>query len=237
MGPQCEDGYTKIANELLDALCSIRIPGESMQIFLVILRKTYGYGKKSDRIALSQFAELSGIVKTHVSRAIVKLESMNMIVTQKGNAITQKGNCTATTYEINKHYSTWLSLPKKVTLPKKVINVTQKGNPPLPKKVNTKEKTTKERKKEGLLKICSTWKDYIDMRKKIGHPLTEKAMSLAITKLDTLLKAGHDPVEVMEQSIFHSWQSFYEIKKIAQTQIDTAPKESASDRYKQMGLI
>lgn len=143
MGPQCEDGYTRIANELLEALCRTRVPGEAMQIFLVILRKTYGYKKKTDAIALSQFVAATGIVKTHVSRAIEKLVQMNMIVTQKGNGL-------AVTYEINKHYNTWIPLPKKVTLPKKVMKVTQKGNLPLPKKGTTKDIITKERKK-GLL--------------------------------------------------------------------------------------
>lgn len=129
MGPQCEDGYTKIANELLDALVSIRIPGESMQIFLLILRKTYGYAKKEDRIALSQFQKYTGITRTHIQRGIDKLVAMNIV--------TQKGNNNGVTYGINKHYNTWKALPKKVT-------VTQKGNRVLPKKGHTKEKVTKE---------------------------------------------------------------------------------------------
>ena len=117
MSPQIEDGYTRIANELLEALCLTRIPGESMQIFLVILRKTYGFGKKTDRIALSQFVQATGITKTHVSRSIAKLVLMGIIVTKKGNA-------SGISYEINKHYGTWEVLPKKVTLPKPSVAAT-----------------------------------------------------------------------------------------------------------------
>ena len=35
--PQTENGYTKIANEIMEALAHIRIPGEAMQVLLVIL--------------------------------------------------------------------------------------------------------------------------------------------------------------------------------------------------------
>ena len=52
--PQIENGYTKIANELLDALCKTKMPGTSRQIFNVILRKTYGFNRKKDSISRSE---------------------------------------------------------------------------------------------------------------------------------------------------------------------------------------
>jgi phage replication O-like protein O len=147
MAPQCEDGYTRIANELLEALCRIRIPGESMQIFLMILRKTYGFGKKEDRISLFQFHS-TGIIKSHIPRAVEKLKLMNLI--------TQKGNEYGLIYGINKDYKSWQPLPKKVTKSQKGKGITQKGNLALPKKGTTKETVTKEtiQKKEGMLEIC-----------------------------------------------------------------------------------
>lgn len=222
--PQCEDGYTRVANELLEALCRTRIPGESMQIFLVILRKTYGFGKKSDRIALSQFVELSGIVKTHVSRAVAKLESMNMVVTQNGNKVTQNGNRYNLTYEINKHYDTWKLLPKKVTLPKVVTSITQKGNDVTqngnkgyPKRVLqkkernlTKETITKEK---DLLEICIAWKAYVEMRKTIKKPMTEYAKRLRVEDLFKLMRDGEDPIAVLNQSTASNYQDLYPVKE------------------------
>jgi phage replication O-like protein O len=61
--PQLENGYTRIANELLDALIRYRIPGEERQVLDVIIRKTYAYGKKEDRISLSQFHDMTRIKK------------------------------------------------------------------------------------------------------------------------------------------------------------------------------
>lgn len=112
--PQYEDGYTKIANEILESLAKTRIPGEARQIFDVILRKTYGYNKKEDSISLSQFYLATGILKQNICASLKQLKSMNLII--------QKDNKIANIYSINKDYSTWKSLSKKITpLSKKII--------------------------------------------------------------------------------------------------------------------
>ena len=114
MSPQCEDGFTRIANELIEALALIRIPGESMQIFLVILRKTYGFGKKEDRISLAQFTETTGIPKPRIVRALAKLLDMKIIV--------KSGSGHYPNYGVNKYHGTWEKLPKKA------INIAIEGN-------------------------------------------------------------------------------------------------------------
>lgn len=141
--PQTEDGYTKIANELLDALIAYRLPGEQRQCLDVIFRKTYGYQKKQDAISLSQFVNMTGLKKPAVCRAIAGLLSKKIIT------IIKKDNAPAHVYEIVKDFTTWEPLSKKITLSKKIINVNKKDNPSLSKKSTTKENTTKERKKEG----------------------------------------------------------------------------------------
>lgn len=104
--PQIENGHTRIANELLEALARIRIRGEAMQVFWVILRKTYGYQKKSDIISLSQFSLATGIAKPSIVRAIKMLESMNLIY--------KKVNGEGVEYSIIKDYSKWKPFTKKL---------------------------------------------------------------------------------------------------------------------------
>ena len=106
--PQVEDGHTDIANEIMDALSKTRIPGEARQILDFIIRKTYGWHKKRDRISLSQFVSGTNLKKTTVCRGINKLKEMNLIVTQKDNDL-------GIYYCFNKHYRAWKSLPKKIT--------------------------------------------------------------------------------------------------------------------------
>jgi len=132
------DKYTKLSNELLDALIRYRIPGEQMQVFLFIIRKTYGFNKKKDAIALSQFVEATGIKKTAISRAIKGL------LTKKIIRINKKDNELAHVYEIIKDYEKWIPLTKKITLTKKIISVNKKDNLPLTKKGTTKDNTTKD---------------------------------------------------------------------------------------------
>jgi phage replication O-like protein O len=89
--PQLENGYTSIANEIMERLAKARIPGEARQILDVIFRKTYGFHKKEDRISNSQFVELTGINKYNVCRAIKKLITMNVVI-KKDNAVIKKDN-------------------------------------------------------------------------------------------------------------------------------------------------
>lgn len=138
--PQKENGHIQISTELWEAWSKIRVCGEAEQVLKVIVRKTYGFKKKEDAIALSQFVLATGLKKSAVCKALNKLRGMNL-VTQKGNAI-------ANIYSFNKDYDTWKPLPKKETLPKKEISVTQKGKNRNPKsdiqKIITKDTITKD---------------------------------------------------------------------------------------------
>lgn len=117
--PQVEDGYTKIANELLEALVMNRIPGEQMQCLLHIFRMTYGWGKVSSEISNSDFVVSTGLKKQHVCRALKELEKKKIVVTKYGDK-------KSANYRINKKYGGWNLSPKKVTVTKKGYNCNQK---------------------------------------------------------------------------------------------------------------
>jgi len=113
-----DSNFTKLPNDLLEALAGIRIPGEANQILAVILRKTFGFGKSSDSISLTQFALSTGMKKPNCQRAINKLIAMKVIKKDKG--ITAK-------YRINKDFSEWLPLSKKKIAIKNDKNRSQIG--------------------------------------------------------------------------------------------------------------
>ena len=143
--PQLENGYIKIANDIYDAFCRTRISGEERQILDCILRKTYGWNKCEDAISISQFADMTGIQKPHIIRAIKGLLAKNIIsVANIGNSIAKNGNDKIKVYKFIKDYTIWRPLPKKATLPKMVMGVAKNGNPSLPKMVTTKDTTTKD---------------------------------------------------------------------------------------------
>ena len=142
--PQKENGFTAIANELLEALIAYRISGEQMKCLLFIIRKTYGYQKKEDAIALSQFSEYTKMNKPAVCRALKSLQNKNMIIIKFDNKV-------AKTYQFNKQYKTWKPLSKKIILSKKimtVINIDKKryqNRVPQKKKENITKETIRHR--------------------------------------------------------------------------------------------
>lgn len=141
ISPQAEDGHTDIANEIMEALAKIRIPGEARQVLDFIFRKTYGWHKIWDRISLSQFVLGTKLKKPTVSRALKKLELMNIIIIKKDNQDINN-------YKFNKHFDTWKPLSKKIIIIKK-------DNPALSKKIIGVIKKDKEQKKLLQKKITT----------------------------------------------------------------------------------
>lgn len=81
--PQLEDGYTRIANAILEGLCRIKLTSYQTRVLFYIFRKTYGYNKKEDWISVNQIAEATGIRQAHVSRAKKEL-LLRKIITLNG---------------------------------------------------------------------------------------------------------------------------------------------------------
>jgi phage replication O-like protein O len=118
--PHLKDGYARIANEILEALARIRISGEEMQCLWVILRQTYGWNKKEDKISFTQFAAKTGLSKPSVSRALKKL------LTKKIIAINKKDNSNINIYRFNKHLGEWQPLTKKI-IPPQALTILSKS--------------------------------------------------------------------------------------------------------------
>lgn len=78
--PQKENGFTPIANEILEKLVNISLLGSEFQILLFIIRKTYGYQKKADRISLTQFEKGTGISRPTVVKTLKNLMAKGLIV-------------------------------------------------------------------------------------------------------------------------------------------------------------
>jgi len=78
--PQIEDGHVDIANELAEAMARTYMSAAENKIFWVIIRKTYGWHKKMDRISYSQFEEATGLDRRHIGPALHRLVSRKIII-------------------------------------------------------------------------------------------------------------------------------------------------------------
>lgn len=121
--PQTQDGFTKLANELLDHLATIQMSGSEWQFIMCLIRKTYGFNKKEDFITNSQIATMSGLRKERISEAKGRLLERN-IVTEKRNKIA-----------LQKDWEVWVELRKSVSFDtEKRIKVIRKSVPTKEKK-------------------------------------------------------------------------------------------------------
>ncbi|EOE1544267.1 replication protein [Providencia rettgeri] len=133
-----DNGYTRIANELLEAVMLANLTQHQLLVFFAIARKTYGYNKKSDWVGNEQLSKLTGMLPHKCSAAKSELVSRGILLAEKRHV------------SINKNIHEWKEkqvYPKKVNLPesgKKTLP--ESGKSDYPNQVNTKDNTTKEKK-------------------------------------------------------------------------------------------
>ena len=106
--PQLEDGYLKIVLSVVEALARTQLSGYEWRVLLFLLRKTYGWNKRSDIISLSQFTDGTRLDRRHVARTIRHLVEKRMITIDSANLGTSK----MSTYTFNKHFGEWVASAK-----------------------------------------------------------------------------------------------------------------------------
>ncbi|WP_231883343.1 MULTISPECIES: replication protein [unclassified Enterobacter] len=81
-----DDGFTRLANMLLEEYAGADLTKRQFKVLLAVLRLTYGWNKPMDRIANSQIAQIAKLPEKRVSEARVQLVGMNLL-TQVGRSI------------------------------------------------------------------------------------------------------------------------------------------------------
>ena len=227
-----DDGFTRIANELLEAVMHAGLSQHQLLVFMAVMRKTYGFNKKSDWVSNEQLSELTGILPHKCSAAKSVLVKRG-ILTQTGRVI-----------GINKAVSEWSSLPvkgtekrsylKKVTLPESgKKSLPESGNAYYPNQVNTKDKHTKDNKDNinnppkspravsfdaSAVQLpdwlsAEIWSSWVAYRRDLKKPIkSQQTVTQAINLLGRCRLNGYSPDEIINQSIANGWQGLFEPK-------------------------
>ncbi|HBR2732258.1 TPA: replication protein [Klebsiella pneumoniae] len=227
-----DDGFTRIANELLEAVMHAGLSQHQLLVFMAVMRKTYGFNKKSDWVSNEQISVLTGILPHKCSAAKSALVKRG-ILTQTGRVI-----------GINKAVSEWSSLPikgtekkpylKKVTLPESgKKSLPELGNAYYPNQVNTKDKHTKDNKDNinnppkspravsfdaSAVQLpdwlsAEIWSSWVAYRRDLKKPIkSQQTVTQAINLLDRCRLNGYSPEEIINQSIANGWQGLFEPK-------------------------
>jgi phage replication O-like protein O len=100
---QLENGYTRIANELLEVIYSTNFNATQLKIVLCIIRYTYGFSRISHNISISFLSKATGVSKRYISDELKKMID-NKVVT----VIQEHSTTTSRILKLNKNYSQWI---------------------------------------------------------------------------------------------------------------------------------
>lgn len=80
--PQCEDGYTRIANTLLEGIMAYQFTGRELRILGKIMRETYGWTRIKAQISYGSISKATGISRPNVIKVVKKLIEDGVLFSQ-----------------------------------------------------------------------------------------------------------------------------------------------------------
>ncbi|MBC1188488.1 replication protein [Kluyvera sp. SCKS090646] len=237
-----EDGYTRIANELLEAVMLAGLSQHQLLVFMAVMRKTYGFNKKSDWVSNEQLSALTGILSHKCSAAKSTLVRRG-ILTQSGRTI-----------GINKAVSEWSCLPesgkkikpylKEVNLPEsgkkikpylKEVNLPEPGKKikPYLKEVNLPESGKKSLPESGN----DTYPNQVNTKDKHTKDKKDNSNKTNKTPKPVSFDPNNSPLpEWLSSSLWASWVSYrHDLKKPIKSQQTVTQSINLLERYRNNG--
>lgn len=188
----------------------INLSAYESRVLWFLFRKTYGWGKKTDWISLSQFSQCIGIDRRLVHRAIKGLSSKKMIVIERDDS----GNLR---YGFQKDYDKWVLSSKKMTVINRDDRVSSKkmtrlSSKEIPTKTTiTKTTITKTIMPDGLSE--KTFLEFLAIRNKKRAPLPKESYPRFFKHLQKICdETRASPEEILNQSIINGWQGIFPLK-------------------------
>lgn len=219
--PQKENGYTAIANEILEQIAKVKLSPTQYRIILIIWRYTYGFNRKEHDLSLGFLSQATECEKRHLQRELKELEAMNIIYQIVRNGIGRK-------IGFNKHYDKWRvdeTTIGKIDNGEMDNGQIDKGgdgqidNATIGQIDNQERNNLNTNLKKNIYSdftsnsdLINALKDFEDMRKKIKKPMSDRAKKILITELNKLADTDEQKIAILEQSIFHSWQGVFPLK-------------------------
>lgn len=149
--PQVENGYTRIANELLDKLAETKINGTQFRILMVVFRYTYGFQRKKHELSETFIAKATNIHRQQIKRELKDLIDRKIITVVKQATFTNPR-----VISFNKNYEQWKSIQATKKIPHSQIDTStgsEKATPTGSEKATQEKKIFKENIKESSSSI------------------------------------------------------------------------------------
>ena len=107
--PELDDGYLKLANELVDQFVKLKITATQWNILFLVMRETYGYNRKAKDLSVSYIAKAIGVSEYSTSKAVQDLIQKKILV-----EYSQPTPRASREIGINKYYLDWVSPQAKL---------------------------------------------------------------------------------------------------------------------------
>ncbi|MDD4774811.1 MAG: replication protein [Eubacteriales bacterium] len=105
--PQLENGFTRVANEILTVTAATRFSAAQLAIVMCVWRYTYGFNRKAHEMSESFLAGATGISIRHIKRELSVLLKSKVLISIRDPTIRS-----ARVLAFNKDYSQWQICPR-----------------------------------------------------------------------------------------------------------------------------
>lgn len=231
-----DNGFLRLANQIQDALCKVELSGREFRVLNSIIRLTYGWSKKEDRITNSLIADTTDLSVKHSSEAVNNLAERQILTMRRIGQTRYIGINTDLEKWAYKKPVAAVTIPEKrdtKTIPEKRDNHPRNQGEASLESGNTKDilpKTDKnklppkspkgESSKFDPLSVPvpdwlnqQAWHEWVKYRQEAKKPIkTEMTVTKAFGVLKDCLDNGHDPVDVINASIANGYQGLFKPK-------------------------
>lgn len=235
--PQLENGYTRISNELLDAIGKANFSATELEIVLCVVRFTYGFGRTSHKLSASFIAEWTKRNKRGIKECLKKLTNNNVIVVINS----QVGKTSE--IGLNKNYEEWqgVSGVAEYTSVAEYTAPVYDNTPVVVYHSTPKKENIKEKSKENIYSefFEALWKLY--PRKRGKSSVTSKAKKelyatgyeKVVSAIEAYKKeiAGREERYILQGSTFFNgrWKEF--VTEIPYNDMEDKSIETVFDRF------
>ena len=241
--PQLEDGYTRVANELFDAILVFPFSKRELLIVLAVARKTYGYNRKTEDLSNWYLGKITGMDRAHASRTVSGLIKKQVLTDAKTASVNHGQNVRR--LGVNKDYSQWLTdansasvkpMPKQHRCQNSTdansASVTDAKTAQVTDAVLAPSKDSKDNKDNKKKKYIKKkieipdwlpeklWLEFRAHRVALKSKMTPLAERRLFTKLDDMRARGVNIHDAIGQSIENGWKGIFEPRRENRTGVE-----------------
>lgn len=103
--PQTEHGYTRVANELLEAVLLADLGKREQKVVWAVIRMTYGCERESVTLSTGEVARIAQVSRSNVSRCLRSLSAARVLTVEPSGVV--RHGVEIPRIQINENHSEW----------------------------------------------------------------------------------------------------------------------------------